>query len=573
MLHLYRELFHLPKAIIFIRQFIYPYPPGSMKPSIPLLVFAALIGGNVQAQNIGINVNGAAPAASALLDIDASALPANNKRGLLIPRIALTSRTVAAPVVAPVASLVVYNTATAGAAPNNVTPGFYYWDGTSEWLRMFSGNDAWSTVGNSGTVAGTNFLGTTDARDFVVKTGGSAAANERMRVLSTGEVVVNNSTPITGDVFSAYGTNAVSAYSSGAGGAGFYTETSGNASWGMLSLATATGNTTSVGVQGESSANNGTGVAGFATSTAGGSVQPVGVYGSANNATGFGMQGSNSNATGTAMILTGNNAAGTYLTGGSGAAINGSGIGTFTYGRTASNGTGLLGVGNNQAAFGTLVDGSGIAGTGLYFGVYAVGNNNSNTANVRAGGYFESGTSRLSYSYVAAYDGGLPRKITGNGTMNTIVKDPAGKLVLLSAPEAPENLFQDYGTGTLVNGRAHVALDPVFSMNILVNAAHPLRAFVQLEGDCAGVYVTNKSAEGFDVVELQGGTSNVDFTWTVTGNRANVTLPDGTEWKFAEERFPKGPVPQEKIMHHKVDLPENSGPNTVIGSGLGRKHK
>lgn len=41
------------------------------------------------AQNIGINVNGAAPAASALLDIDASALPAANKRGLLIPQMAL----------------------------------------------------------------------------------------------------------------------------------------------------------------------------------------------------------------------------------------------------------------------------------------------------------------------------------------------------------------------------------------------------------------------------------------------------------------------------------------------------
>jgi hypothetical protein len=61
-------------------------------------------------------------------------------------------------------SLLVYNTATAGAAPNNVTPGYYYWDGV-KWLRLLSGitnADNWKLTGNSGTVDGTNFLGTTD---------------------------------------------------------------------------------------------------------------------------------------------------------------------------------------------------------------------------------------------------------------------------------------------------------------------------------------------------------------------------------------------------------------------------
>jgi hypothetical protein len=38
----------------------------------------------------------------------------------------------------------------------------------------------------------------------------------------------------------------------------------------------------------------------------------------------------------------------------------------------------------------------------------------------------------------------------------------------------------------------------------------------------------------------------VPFTWFVTANRANVTLPDGTEWNYAEERFPatQGPQPE-----------------------------
>jgi len=32
--------------------------------------------------------------------------------------------------------------------------------------------------------------------------------------------------------------------------------------------------------------------------------------------------------------------------------------------------------------------------------------------------------------------------------------------------------------------------------------------FIQLEGDCNRVYVSNKSSEGFDVIELQNGQSN-----------------------------------------------------------------
>lgn len=123
----------------------------------------------IKAQNIGINVNGAAPAVSALLDIDAGALPAANKRGLLIPRMALTATNVAAPVVAPATSLFIYNTATAGVSPTNVTPGFYYWDGAA-WVRFGTGTTDWTLLGNAGTVPTTNFLGTTDNQDLVVRT-------------------------------------------------------------------------------------------------------------------------------------------------------------------------------------------------------------------------------------------------------------------------------------------------------------------------------------------------------------------------------------------------------------------
>ncbi|QPH41446.1 hypothetical protein [Pedobacter endophyticus] len=56
-------------------------------------------------------------------------------KGVLISRVALTGTTAFAPLTAHVAGMMVYNTATAGTAPNNVSPGFYYNDGT-KWVRV-----------------------------------------------------------------------------------------------------------------------------------------------------------------------------------------------------------------------------------------------------------------------------------------------------------------------------------------------------------------------------------------------------------------------------------------------------
>lgn len=63
----------------------------------------------------------------------------STSNGILIPRIALTAKNVAAPVVNPqggalVVGTLIWNTATAGVVPNNVSPGYYYWDGTY-WVK------------------------------------------------------------------------------------------------------------------------------------------------------------------------------------------------------------------------------------------------------------------------------------------------------------------------------------------------------------------------------------------------------------------------------------------------------
>jgi len=70
-----------------------------------------------------------APDGNALLDLRQNTADSLSTKGLLLPRVALTSTTSFTPLTAHVKGMTVYNTATAG----DVTPGIYYNDG-SKWV-------------------------------------------------------------------------------------------------------------------------------------------------------------------------------------------------------------------------------------------------------------------------------------------------------------------------------------------------------------------------------------------------------------------------------------------------------
>jgi hypothetical protein len=75
------------------------------------------------------------PNASAKLDVSAT------DRGFLPPRVALTASNAFSPITgtsSAAAGLLVYNTATAGTVPNNVVPGYYFWNGTA-WIQISNG--------------------------------------------------------------------------------------------------------------------------------------------------------------------------------------------------------------------------------------------------------------------------------------------------------------------------------------------------------------------------------------------------------------------------------------------------
>lgn len=135
---------------------------------------------NMSAQSIAINNDGSAPDASSLLDISSSS------KGLLIPR--MTSAQKAA-ISSPAHGLLTYQ--------NNGTQGIYYnigTAGTPSWSQVYTTATAlgvWYMTGNSGTTAGTHYIGSSDGVALVCKTNGT----ERFRILSGGNVGIGTTTP------------------------------------------------------------------------------------------------------------------------------------------------------------------------------------------------------------------------------------------------------------------------------------------------------------------------------------------------------------------------------------------
>mgnify|MGYP000685759773 FL=1 len=92
------------------------------------------------------------PSASAKLEVAAT------DKGFLPPRVALSATNVFTPITGTAASaagLLIYNTATAGSAPNNVVPGYYYWNG-SAWVQIAGGLVIDATKSTSFSLAATD---------------------------------------------------------------------------------------------------------------------------------------------------------------------------------------------------------------------------------------------------------------------------------------------------------------------------------------------------------------------------------------------------------------------------------
>jgi len=214
----------------------------------------------------------------------------------------------------------------------------------------------------------------------------------------------------------------------------------------------------------------------------------------------------------------------------------------YSHGITVSSGgyysnVGFVGI---SGVWGINSGVSGINAAAERVGVHGRANNANLSTIDKMGGFFNVSASLTNSVPAAAAVGAVidntTYKILGFGAVSTLVKDANGDERIMVAPESPEALFQDYGIGQLSGGRAIITLDPILTKNIYVSEEHPLKVFVQLEGDCNGVYVTKKTASGFEVVELNNGVSNTKFSYQIVARRADEER-GGRVSKYSEMRF------------------------------------
>lgn len=136
---------------------------------------------------VGIPSNN--PNKNSVLDLNKT--DGTSEKGLLLPKVALSSTSDPSPLSAHTAGMYVYNTALAGTTGTAVSPGEYYNDG-KKWIRVAT--SSWSTTGNAGTNSTNNFVGTNDAAEFAIKTDNT----ERLRINTDGNILVGNSSLPTG---------------------------------------------------------------------------------------------------------------------------------------------------------------------------------------------------------------------------------------------------------------------------------------------------------------------------------------------------------------------------------------
>jgi hypothetical protein len=219
--------------------------------------------------------------------------------------------------------------------------------------------------------------------------------------------------------------------------------------------------------------------------------------------------------------------------------FTGSGMGVYG-GAYSPDGVGVFGQNGGESGTGQTLDsylseaGAGVWGDGGYQnpgGMGVVGSVDDGTSgvflnfsdnyytlyveNAAPGGYPFAAFNGITNDYCNINPTG---DLSCTGSKNAVVPVDGGKrTVALSAIESPQNWFEDFGSAELSHGSAVIPLDSVFTQT--VNTEQEYQVFLTPYGDCKGLYVTNRSANAFEVHELGGGTASLSFGYRVTALR------------------------------------------------------
>jgi hypothetical protein len=273
---------------------------------------------------------------------------------------------------------------------------------------------------------------------------------------------------------------------------------------------------------GTDSSSAGAGVHGFTTKTSG-----YGVYGRGPGVAIYGI--SDSPASAPMEGVRGESANGAGVFGTSTKAFGVQGLSTNAYG-VSGNSTTQAGVwgssNNNTGVLGSSTSGVGVSGVSTS----SNGVNGVNALSTTGIGIYASS----SQGTAGRFDGNVI--IQGNLTVSgsfphtAAVPSSDGTLRRLFSFEGAEPYYEDLGQGSLTNGVGTITLDPIFAALVRTDA---YQVFLTAYGDNRGLYVSSQTSSGFDVREVQGGTSSIGFGYRVvarprdlpTSRLDQVTLP------------------------------------------------
>ncbi len=124
--------------------------------------------------------------------------------------------------------------------------------------------------------------------------------------------------------------------------------------------------------------------------------------------------------------------------------------------------------------------------------------------------------------------------------IGTVVADEAATSPttqrLLYDMQSPDVWYEDFGEGTLVNGKAEIKIAPDFAASVDTAKYHVF--LTSHDPASKGLAVAARQADLFTVQEHTGGTSNLTFSWRMVARPKGSTAQRGATLTLPQINIP-----------------------------------
>jgi len=275
-----------------------------------------------------------------------------------------------------------------------------------------------------------------------------------------------------------------------------------------------------------------------------------GLYGICNGSGGFGVKGQTDSGYGVYGYATSSSATTSYGVYGQSSASAGYGVYGFADGAAA---TGVLGQAQGTSNLG---HGSGSV-SGASNGHASVFGFSNKQGGIAVRGSIDPAVRVAPYTFAGVFDGTVV--VSGSlfigGNKSAYVKHPDGSHRALYCVESPESWFEDFGEGTLVNGKAEVKIDPDFAAVADTSAYH---VFLTEHDQHNALHVTRRTGGGFaveaDTATLAAKGKKVGDVGGTFSYRIVARRKDVKAGRLAKVELPPAPKPPTTFVTPETPL-------------------